>query len=186
MKRLEAEPMRRREFIAGLGGVAAWPVAVRAQQTTMPVIGYLGGRSLNSSDPEMAGFRQGLNEAGFVEGQNVAIEFRWADGEYDRLPAFAAEFVRRQVAVIFAGALPSAIAAKRETATIPIVFTMGADPVKLGVVASLNRPGGNVTGISVLYGALGTKRLELLRELARSASAIAIISNRRIRMPRTT
>jgi putative tryptophan/tyrosine transport system substrate-binding protein len=165
----------RREFIAGVGSAAVWPLVARAQQPAMPVIGYLGGRSPNSD--EFAGFRQGLNEAGFVESQNVEIEFRWTDGEYDRLPALAAELVRRQVTVIFAATLPSAIAAKRETPTIPIVFTMGADPVRLGVVASLNRPGGNVTGISVLYGALGTKRLELLRELAPSTSAIAIISN---------
>jgi putative ABC transport system substrate-binding protein len=119
-----------------------------------------------------------LNEAGFVEGQNVTIDFLWAEGQYDRLPILVSEFVSRQVAVILAGSLPAALAAKRKTSTIPIVFVVGADPVKLGVVASLNRPGGNVTGISQYYGALGAKRLELLRELVpSSSSAIAIISN---------
>jgi len=175
--RVRRKMIQRREFIAGLGSAAAWPLAALAQRRTMPVIGFLHSGSPGGYAAIADGFRQGLKETGYVEGQNVAIEFRWADGEYDRLPALAAELVRRQVAVIFAGALPSAIAAKRETPTIPIVFAMGADPVKLGVVASLNRPGGNVTGIGELYGALGTKRLELLRELAPSASAIAIISN---------
>jgi putative ABC transport system substrate-binding protein len=173
--------MRRREVMRLIGGFAAsgaWPCLAQAQQPALPVVGFLGGTSPDAYvDAQFAAFRNGLKEAGFVEGQNVAIEFRWAEGQYDRLPKFADEFVRRQVAVILAGSLPSALAAKGETSTIPIVFVVGADPVKLGVVASLNRPGGNVTGISQYYGALGAKRLELLRELAPSASGIAIISN---------
>jgi putative ABC transport system substrate-binding protein len=171
--------MRRREFIILLGGTAvSWPLRARAQQPAMPVIGFLGGTSLDGYvSAQVAALRQGLNEAGFIEGQNVAIEFRWAEGQYDRLPTLAAEFVSREVAVIFAGSLPATLAAKGETSAIPIVFVMGADPVTLGVVASLNQPGGNVTGISQYYGALGAKRLELLRELIPSASSIAIISN---------
>jgi len=176
--------MNRRDLITLIGGAAAtfsliWSRGARAQQPALPVIGVVGSTSQDTyvDGGQLAAFRNGLNEAGFVEGQNVAIEFRWAEGQYDRLPEFAAELVSRRVAVILAGALPSAVAAKGETSTIPIVFVMGADPVKLGVVASLNRPGGNVTGISQYYGALGAKRLELLRELVPSASGIAIISN---------
>ena len=172
--------MKRREFITLLGGAAvAGPLVARAQQPAMPVVGYVGSTSLDGYvSNQVAAFRQGLNEAGFVEGQNVTIDFLWAEGQYDRLPILVSEFVSRQVAVILAGALPAALAAKRKTSTIPIVFVVGADPVKLGVVASLNRPGGNVTGISQYYGALGAKRLELLRELVpSSSSAIAIIGN---------
>jgi putative tryptophan/tyrosine transport system substrate-binding protein len=172
--------MRRREFITLLGGAAAaGPLVARAQQPAMPVVGYVGSTSLDGYvSNQVAAFRHGLNEAGFVEGQNVTIDFLWAEGQYDRLPILVSEFVSRQVAVILAGALPAALAAKGRTSTIPIVFVVGADPVKLGVVASLNRPGGNVTGISQYYGALGAKRLELLREFVpSSSSAIAIISN---------
>ena len=169
--------MRRREFIVGLGSAAAWPLAASAQQP-MPVIGFLSGRSLDDSKQMMAAFRQGLNEQGFVERRNVAIEYRWAEGHYDRLPALAADLVRQQVALILAvGSLPSPLAAKATTSSIPIVFVVGGDPVKFGLVASLNRPGGNVTGVSVLSGPLTAKRLELLRELAARAGVVACLVN---------
>src|SRR5215468_1813529 len=143
----------------------------------MPVIGYFSSQSREYDGPRLEALRRSLSEAGYVEGANVAIEYRWAEGDYDRLAAQAAEFVRRRVAVIFAASLPSALAAKAATATIPVVFVMGADPVKLGVVASLNRPGGNVTGVYQYYGALGGKRLELIRELVPKASLIAVLTN---------
>ena len=170
--------MRRREFISLLGAAAAvWPRAARAQQPSMPLIGYFSSQSREYDGPRLEALRRSLSEAGYVEGANVAIEYRWAEGDYDRLAAQAAEFVRRRVAVIFAASLPSALAAKAATTTIPIVFVMGADPVKLGVVASLNRPGGNVTGVCQIYGALGGKRLELIRELVPKASLIAVLTN---------
>jgi putative ABC transport system substrate-binding protein len=169
--------IRRREFVALLGGAAAWPLVVRAQQAALPVIGVLSGRSLDDSKEFVEAFGKGLNEAGFFEHRNATIEYRWAENHVDRLPTLAAELVHRQVAVILAvGGVPPTQAAKAATSTIPIVFIIGGDPVKLGLVATLNQPGGNVTGVTILSGALTAKRLELLRELHPQASVACLVN----------
>jgi putative ABC transport system substrate-binding protein len=169
--------VRRREFITLAGGAAAWPVAARAQQPAIPVVGWLASGS-SGDQAGVAAFRKGLNEAGFIEGKNVAVDYRWAENQYDRLPALAVELVRRRVAVIIvSGAVIGPLAVRAATATIPIVFVIGSDPVQHGLVASLNRPGGNVTGVTLFSSALISKRVELLRELVPGTTAIGLLVN---------
>jgi len=170
--------MRRREFISLIGGVAAtWPLAVQAQQSATPVVGYLDSRTHDEGESRAAAFRRGLQESGYIDGQNVAIEYHWAEQQIDRLPAMATDLVKRRVTVIATGSTPAAIAAQAATTTIPIVFEMGSDPVRLGLIANLNRPGGNVTGVTNLIVEVGPKRLELLHELLPTARVMALLVN---------
>jgi putative ABC transport system substrate-binding protein len=169
--------MRRRDFITLFGGAAAWPLTVHAQQSAMPVVGFLNVESLEGYRPMAAAFRQGLEESGYVEGQNVAIEYGWAEGRGDRLPAMAADLVRRHVTVIAATTTPAVLAAKAATTVIPIVFEIGGDPVLLGLVPSLSQPGGNITGVTQLTTGLVPKQLEVLREMLPTARVIALLVN---------
>jgi putative tryptophan/tyrosine transport system substrate-binding protein len=171
--------MRWREFIGGLGvAAAAWPLAARAQQPAMPVVGYLSSRTPDDTEHLLAAFRQGLQENGYIEGRNVALEYRWALGQYDRLPAMAAELARKPLAVIVStGGDPAALAAKAATSTIPIVFVMGSDPLQYGLVASYNRPDGNATGINILTNTMEPKRLGILHDLMPQASMVAALVN---------
>src|SRR5499427_8370552 len=169
--------MRRRDLIILLSGTVTWPFTARAQQPAMPVVGYLSATSRDGGEERAAAFRRGLQESGYVDGQNVAIEYHWADEQVDRLPAMAADLVKRHVTVIATGTTPAVLAAQAATTTIPIVFEMGSDPVRLGLVANLNRPGGNVTGVTNLVVEVTPKRLELLHELLPNVRVMALLLN---------
>jgi putative ABC transport system substrate-binding protein len=169
--------MRRREFTTMLAGAAAWPLAARAQQPVMPVVGFLGTTTANDFADRVAAFREGLKQVGYIEGQNLAIEYRWPEGRYDRLPTLAADLVQRQVAVIVAGGPPATHATKAATSTIPIVFTSGDDPVGAGLVSSFNRPGGNITGVHLFLTELNAKKLGLMRDLLPHVNAMAVLLN---------
>jgi putative ABC transport system substrate-binding protein len=170
--------MQRRKFIGLVGAAAAWPIVARTQQRTMPTIGFLGAGSPDGQAPFVDGFLRGLKEAGFIDGENVAIVYRWAEGQYDRLPSLVANLVAKRVSMIVAtGGLQTSLAAKEATQTIPIVFTLGSDPVKFGLVASLNHPGGNMTGVSLFAYLLDAKRVELMHELVPGAATIALLTN---------
>jgi ABC-type uncharacterized transport system substrate-binding protein len=174
--------VNRREFITLLGAAAAWPLTARAQQPAIPVIGFLSSATAATFTPYISGFRLGLQDTGYIEGRNVAIEYRWVEGQYDRLLEQAADLARQQVAIIVSsGGAVAALAAKTATTTIPIVFVIGDDPLRYGLVTSLNRPGGNITGLSLFISTLMAKRLELLNEMIPATSAIAMFVNRRHR-----
>src|SRR5262245_53275641 len=169
--------MRRRDFVTLLGGAAAWPLAARAQQATMPVIGWLSAEPRDPEDFRLVSFRRSLTEAGYAEGRNLMIEYRWAEGQYDRLPELAADLVRRQVAVIVTSGNTAALAAKAATSTVPILFQVASDPVQVGLVVSLNRPGRNITGVTSLNLEVGPKKLELMRDLVPNAAVISVLVN---------